>query len=381
MRTSAATIATIGVIAVLVCPTEGSAQANAPAPTVQAVSANEQRPVAPSIPSAQKPISTRAKIGRWFELQNATLNLRYRYIDSSAGIITTNQFQHRESVGARVKFDKSAKYTLNLGLSSGTRFTSGWNDTGWGVNHAQKHLAFKAVYVAATPIAGVEAQYGGLYIIKGESTELTTYDDDGYVIGQRVSVKRPRQLYLDEIAATVGYLTPDPKERPISRRTKYLNDTPNYRHLLVGKKLGSRARISTDFTDGDGARTWREAISLRTPEMRVVDTVIFETYQRINRDADHGFALTLNKVPSRKVSVNWGYASIDPQYGVLNSDRFQIGNRAFAMVIYNISPEFLASVFITRAIGNAVPLPQRTLSNIVLTYNALSALKRTGLFQ
>ena len=81
------------------------------------------------------------------------------------------------------------------------------------------------------------------------------------------------------------------------------------------------------------------------------------------------------------MSVNWGYASIDPQYGVLNADRFQIGNRAFAMVIYNISPEFLASVFITRAIGNDVPLPQRTLSNIVFTYNALSALKRTGLFQ
>ena len=269
MTTSAAITATIGVVAVLLFPTHGSAQANASAPTVQAAStAPEQRPVAPSIPSAPNSVSTRAQIGRWFDLQNATLNLRYRYIDSSAGIITTNQLQHRESLGARVKFDKSAKYTLNLGLSTGTRFTSGWDDTGWGINHAQKHLAFKAVYVAATPIAGVEAQYGGLYIIKGESTELTTYDDDGYVIGQRVSVKRPRQLYLDEISATVGYLTPDPQERPISTRTKYLNDTPNYRHLLVGKKLGTRARISTDFTYGDGAKTWREAVNLSTPEMR-----------------------------------------------------------------------------------------------------------------
>ena len=57
-----------------------------------------------------------------------------------------------------------------------------------------------------------------------------------------------------------------------------------------------------------------------------------------------------------------------------------IGDRALAMIVYNITPEFLASAFITRAIGNDIPLPQRTLSNIVFTYNAIPALKRTGLF-
>lgn len=58
-------------------------------------------------------------------------------------------------------------------------------------------------------------------------SELTTYDEDGYVIGQRVSVKRPRPLHLDEISLTVGYLAADPREIPISTRTKYLDDAPN----------------------------------------------------------------------------------------------------------------------------------------------------------
>src|SRR5688572_24924338 len=62
---------------------------------------------------------------RWFELQNATLNLRYRFIDTSAGTITTNQLQHRETIRGRVKFDTSAKYTWNFGVFTGTRFTSG----------------------------------------------------------------------------------------------------------------------------------------------------------------------------------------------------------------------------------------------------------------
>jgi hypothetical protein len=373
-------IAAIGSIALLLFPTDGSAQADGSGPVGAGSPAPEQRPVTPPIPSTPNPATARARVGRWFELQNATLNLRYRYIDTSAGVITTNHLQHREGVRARVKLDTSAKYTLNFGLFTGVRFTSGWDNTGWGINDAQSNFAFKALHVAAIPIAGVEAQYGGLYIIKGESTEVTTFDEDGYVIGQRVSVKRPKQFYLNEISATVGYLATDPREIPISKRTKYLNDTPNYRHFLVDKKVGQRAGISTDFTYAAGAKTWREAVNLKTPELRVVDTVIFETYQRINRNPDQGFALTLDKVLDKKLSVNWGYASIDREYGVLNADRFQIGNRVFAMVIYNISTEFLASAFITRAVGNDIAVPQRTLSNIVFTYNALPALKRTGLF-
>ena len=343
-------------------PASAGAQAGAPI-----------APVAPAAPLAPKLV-------RWIDLQNVTLNLRYRFIDTSAGRTTTNQLQHRETIRGRVKFDKSAKYTWNFGVFTGTRFTSGWDNTGWGIADAQKNFAFKTSYFSANPVPGVEAQYGGFYILKGESSELTTYDEDGYVIGQRVSVKRPKQLYLDEISATVGYLAADPREIPISRRSKYLNDTPNYRHFLVDKKFGTRAGVSTDFTYADGSRTWRQGLNLKTPELRIVDTVILELYERVNRTPDQGFAISLDKALHRRVSVNWGYASIDPAYGTLNADRFQIGNRAFAMVIYNISPEFLASAFITRAVGNDIPLPQRTLSNIVFTYNVIPALKRTGLF-
>lgn len=348
--------------------------------SAQAAAQGNSPPPAPPTQASKPPSVARATIARWLEIQNATLNLRYRFIDNTAGAITTNQVQHRETLRARLKFDGSAKYTLNLGLFTGTRFTSGWDNTGWGINNAQKNLAFKALYLAAVPLAGVEAQYGGLYIVKGESTELTTYDEDGYVAGGRFSVKRPRQLYFDDISVTVAYLADDPREIPISKRTKYLNDTPNYRHFLVDKKIGKRAAVSADFTYAAGGRTWREAINLKTPELRVIDTIILENYQRSNRNPDQGFALTLDKALHRKVNVNCGYASIDPFYGGLNADRFHIGNRLFAMLIYNISPEFLASAFITRAVGNDVPLPQRTLSNIVFTYNALPALKRTGLF-
>src|SRR5688572_8901658 len=215
----------------------------------------------------------RPNLARWVEVQNATLNLRYRFIDTTAGTITTNQIQHRESLRARLKLDPKANYTINVGLFTGTRFTSGWDNTGWGLSGAQKNPAFKAIYASAIPFTGVEAQYGGLYILKGESTELTTYDEDGYVIGQRVSLKRPKQLFLDEVSTTVGYLAADPRQIPISKRTKYLNDAPNYWHLLIDKKFLKRAGVSVDFTSADGARTWRQGINLKPPELRITKPV------------------------------------------------------------------------------------------------------------
>jgi hypothetical protein len=43
-------------------------------------------------------------------------------------------------------------------------------------------------------------------------------------------------------------------------------------------------------------------------------------------------------------------------------------------------PKILASAFITREVGNEISPPQRTLSNIVFTYDLLHDLKKTGLF-
>ena len=319
-------------------------------------------------------------LARWIEVQNATLNTRYRFVDTSAGTTTTNQLQHRESLRARLKFDRAARYTLNVGTFSGSRFTSSWNNSGVGLGDWQKTLALRALFFAAQPFAGIEAQYGSMYIIKGESTEVTTYDEDGYIIGQRISVRRPDQLFFHEISATVGYFTSDPAEFGVSKRIKYLDERPNYRHFLVDREIGKRAGVSLDFTSVAGARTWRAAANVNTPELRAVDSILFENYRRTNRTAAYGFAVSANKALTPQLALNWGYASIDPRYGGLNSDRFHIGKRIFGGASYALSPRFTASAFITRAVGNDVPLPQRTLSNLIFSYNALPDLRRTGLF-
>ena len=50
------------------------------------------------------------------------------------------------------------------------------------------------------------------------------------------------------------------------------------------------------------------------------------------------------------------------------------------MATYVFSPRFTGSAFLTRAVGNEIALPQRTLLNLIFTYNALPDLRRTGVF-
>src|SRR5829696_1931825 len=339
-----------------------------------------QSPISAPVP--EKPAAPAPPfLSRWLDLQNGTLNLRYRFVDNSAGTVTTKQLQHRESLRGRLKFDKPGRYTLNFGVFTGVRFTSGWDNTGWGINNAQKNLAFKALYGAAQPFRGVEAQVGGLYIVKGESTELTTYDEDGFVTGERITIRRPKDVFFDEISVTSAYFVggTGPANISVGKRLPHF-DEQNYQHYLVDKKIGKRAALSADYTTEVGRRTWRQAVKVKIRESRVFDSVILELYERTNATPARGFALTLDKALTKKLSVNTGYARIDPKYGPLNADRFNIGKRAFVMATYNISPELLASFFITTAVGQNGVLPQRTLSNTVITYNVLPALKRAGLF-
>jgi hypothetical protein len=234
--------------------------------------------------------------------------------------------------------------------------------------------------VSAEPLTGVVGEVGGLYIIKGESTEITTYDDDGYIMGERITLRRPQNLFFDEVSFANAYFVSSGGEISVGKRLRHI-DEPNYRHVLVSKKMGGRGAVSGDFTLESGRRTWRQAVTLEIPEVRVVDSVVFEQYERTNADPAVGFAVTFAKRLTSRVSLNqFGYARIDSGHGGLNADRFHVGNRAFVMATYEISPEVTASFFITTAVGGNDALAQRTLSNTAVTYNALPALKRTGWF-
>src|SRR6185295_471342 len=143
----------------------------------------------------------------WFEPQTVTLSSRYRLIENSAGDTTANQLQFKDALRVRVNIDRDRRFTINIGAFSGSSFTSSWDATGVGSGAASANMYVKQLYGSIAPVQGVELQVGGLYINHGESTEITSYDDDGYVMGERVTIRRPKQAYFDEVSVTRASLS------------------------------------------------------------------------------------------------------------------------------------------------------------------------------
>jgi hypothetical protein len=322
------------------------------------------------------PRPSEGKLARWLDLQTASISNRYQFIENARGATTASHEQYQLTFKGRFKFDEQGRFSLNAGLFSGRNFFSGWNSSGWGSSRATSNFYLKELYLSVRPARGVELQYGSLRLLHGEATEITVYDYDGYVAGQRITLARPDQLWFDEVSYTAGY--PGDFSAPnINRRYHRLRQV-NFHHVLVGKKINERVRASADYASETGVDVFRQAIKIATPEAKVIDTFLFENYERAGQTAGYGFNVYGEKKLHERFTLGGGYAQID-RTG-LNSDRFLQGKRLHANGLVALTPEFSLTVGVAQAVG-ALPgnLP-RTRLDIGVNYNLLHSLKKTGLF-
>ena len=343
-----------------------------------AASATHAAGQAGSAGAGKQPSGDPAKLSRWLELQTSSVTSRYRYIEDSGGAVVENQCQYQDVFRGRFKIDNRGQYSVNAGVASGRSFTSSWNATGWGTGEPVSNHYLKQLYFSGTPGQGIEFQYGGLYLLRGESTEITSYDNDGYIVGQRLSLKRPRELFFDEVSITYGYFG-DETLPNLNKRFNRLKRS-NYHQWLVVKNIGPRAGLSVGYTFNGGIETLRQAVRVRTPELRVVDLIRFENYQRTDVQPDFGFAVFSEKTLQRRLTIGGGYTDIDRNYGGLNGDRWVTGRRLFAAASFAVCPEFTISAYATRAVKTGFPIANATRVDIVFSYNLLESLKRTSLF-
>jgi hypothetical protein len=315
-------------------------------------------------------------VARWLELQSASLLTRYRYIDTSTGVVTSNQQQHQESFRGRLKFDSRGRYALNAGLATGAAFTSGWNNTGWGMGEGSAMVYLKQLFLSAASVKGLELQFGGLALLRGENTEITSYDNDGYIAGERLTLKRSKELFFDEISVTYAYLG-DLQTPGINKRFRRLDES-NYHQFLVSKKLGERASVSFDYTFQSGVETLRQGLRVATKELRIVDWIRFENYQRVDYRPDYGYALYAEKALHKKVAAGGGFADIDSNYGVLNADRFLRGRHLYGTISWTLLPELSVSAYLIQAVKNDFDVSNNTRLEFILTYNLFRSLQRSS---
>ena len=128
------------------------------------------------------------------------LGTRYRIIETSSDVVTSNHMQYaRADSRARESRPEKALYReRRVSTREARSSVVGQPGPGTGDFNGHDHY-MRQLYVRPAPAAGVEGQFGGLYVTRGENTEYTSYDDDGYLVGGRASVRRPKALYFDEM--------------------------------------------------------------------------------------------------------------------------------------------------------------------------------------
>ena len=362
------------------------------------------------IVASVKPLSTTASwaptFDRWIDLKEMHFSLRYRGVFDSNNAHEFNQGQQRSIIDGKFKFDEKGKYGIVFHASSGKYFNYAYADFIGGGNEK----AFDAEYVKADPIQqaamnayltptriaseenvggwsfyvrrlyldlepipGVELQYGSLDINRGAASEITSYDNDGYVMGERILIKQPRKFFFDEASITYAYFGDLFKPNVFLRGGRLKQS--NYHQFLLRKQVGKRLNTSFDYTFQNASHTLREAAEVKIPETRILDSVRFETYERLNQisfsevqdfvPGAKGYAVTLDKkIKHDRFSIEGGYAHIDPHQGVLtqsessatlcmavNGDSYGLGNRYFVRPTIKLTSSLDATGFYTHQIG------------------------------
>ena len=329
--------------------------------------------------AAQTPSPTpvvHKEIKRWFDIEALSVSMRYRFIETNAG--QTASAQQYQLVGrGRFKFDSKGKYSVVATLATGNNIQSGWNNTGWGTGDPQGDINVKQLFFEAKPIKPLVIQFGGIAPNNGENTEITGYDNDSYLMGERVRVHDPKRFYFDEISATNAFVG-DVNRPNVFRRFKRLAKS-NYHQFLVRKTINKRASFSADYTFDSGTDTLRQAVKVNVPETKVVDSLRFENYQRLDPQPGYGFGLTGEKRVTSRLNIVGGVTKIS--HTMFNGDRYPRGTRLFLSGTYRITRELSINPVIIQGVG-PLPTPSipRTRFEIVASYNILEALRHYGIF-
>jgi hypothetical protein len=400
---------------------------NDPAPAADSATATPSsvRAVAATTAVAKNPEKPLTE--RWLDLETLSNSERYRNAFGVGGYHIFDNAQQRSLVQGKLKLDAEGRYKIGFRASSGRYFNWAYGSytggnfidkvsspafqssffspadniatlqavfadpTGFslaqnGIRSSGWQFYVRELYFSATPVKPVTVEFGSFGFERGLSSEITTFDEDGYLSGERIRIHDSKHLFFDEVGFTNAFFgeiaTPNLFDRGLNLKNS------NYRQVFAKKQLNKRVGFSGEYTwqkgTDTGTDTLRQAVVIGTKESKVVDSVKVEAYERLNTTTfpgaaqspigpidplavkgASGFAVTLQKKVG-SFSGDIGYASVDKDYSVytgsrfleavafpLNGDAYGQGNRPFVHASYKIAPGVTAFGFYTHEVGSA----------------------------
>jgi len=388
--------------------------------SISAIGQGQQSALKLSLAAPRKPVSAVSKtprpstantplFSRWLDLNTLSYSSRFRSTTNWHGRHLFDFGQDRYVADGLFKLDSAAKYTVNFHGSTGRYFNWSYADMvggqykdnvvaarayktaketadlkravlldpngatySAGIPSRGGYFFFRELYFRAAPVKQVSFEFGSLPIEHGQNSEITSFDDDGYISGERVRFTDPKHLFFDQVAGTWAFLGSPLTPNFFARGADLTRS--NYQQYLVGKNIGKYVAASTDFTLLNGTQTIREAAAFKTPCAKVIDGGRLELYQRLNTVTisstdftnGSGFAVSARKQLFHTASLEGGYAQIDERYAAyggslylatvgfaLNGDSYETGKRVFARSELKLARGVTAFGFYTIAV---VPL-------------------------
>lgn len=323
-------------------------------------------------------------IRRWLDVQSVHVGSRFRWYKNSQEQLRSSNLQWQSQLRGRFLFDRAGRYAIGTFASTGASFPSSWNNTGAALGDYQGPFNIKQLFFAAEPAKGLQFEVGGLHLNRGELGEHITYDNDAYIVGERVTY-RPAKKRVTQVSATVGYFGgSDYNEVNVFKRFERMDEF-NYGQALVGFTLHPRVAASVDYTYEDGRDIFREGVNVRMPStVKLLTLLKFEAYQRPSGEDGYGFNVS-GDVRYKRYSVTAGVMSVDQFYGTptgqpYNGDRYENGTRQYTIHTFQITPEIQFVIYQTEAFATDFPINLKHRFDALVTFNPTAWLKRKGVF-
>lgn len=355
----------------------------------------------------------KALTARWLDLTTFSHSERYRNQYGDTGYHYFEDGQQRSMLAGKIRLDAQGRYDIGFRASSGRTFNWAYADyAGQGfaarlnsqaydkniqasadaeaINDAEAQdpagsafvnnlssagweFYLRELYLSATPVKAVTLEVGSFGFERGFSSEITTFDDDGYLAGERLRLHDKAHLFFDEIGFTTAYFGYFDTPNLFARGGSF--GKANYRQVYAKKQLNPRFGVSGEYNWLSGTQTLRQAVVADARETRLFDKVRLEVYERVSRTSfqgdnenpRQGFAVVGEKKVGKSLSGDFGFASIDRDYGLysgssfaqetgfsLNGDNYNTGIRVFSHMTYKINPVVSAFGFYTHITGSNI---------------------------
>lgn len=323
-------------------------------------------------------------IRRWLDVQSVHVGSRFRWFKNSREQLRSSNLQWQSQLRGRFLFDEDGRYALGTFVSTGATFPSSWNNTGIALGDYQGPFNVKQLFFAAEPRRGLQFEVGGLHLNRGELAEHVTYDNDAYIVGERVTY-RPTKKRVTQLSVTTGYFGgSDYNEVNVFKRFDRMDEF-NYGQALIAFALTPRIAASADYTYEDGRDIFREGVNVRMPSsVKLLTALKFEAYQRPTGEDGYGFNVS-GDLRYKRYSVTAGVMSVDQFYGApsgqpFNGDRYENGTRQYTIHTFQITPELQFVMFQTEAFATDFPINLKHRFDALVTFNPTALLKRKGVF-